>query len=111
MDYYIVFGIIIPILLVIGLISSIRDIVLSHKIAVQSKELELNNQEASEYLESVKRRANLTIMPESIELLFDEIIASTDKFTYNRNHYEEFLKISAYLRGKYHGLKKISIKI
>lgn len=73
-------------------------------------EIRTKKDECSEYLETVKIRANLSVFPEGLYMLYLELVGSCEIYTYHKDTYEEYKRIAAYIAGKYHGLRKISYK-
>ena len=68
-------------------------------------------EECESYLNTVKKRAYLSVSTEALDLLLDEMISSCDNLKYNKENYHKYMKIVEYIKGKYDGLLKRSIKI
>lgn len=68
------------------------------------KKLDKENKKTSEFLDDVKQRAQVSVIPESLEMIFNEIRDSKTKYFYNNENFKEAKEIQAYLKGKYHAL-------
>jgi hypothetical protein len=72
------------------------------------KELKKVKGKTLEYLTTVKKRANLSVLPEGLYMLHLELIDSCNHYEYHKDTFEEYKRIVAYIAGKYHGLRKLS---
>lgn len=71
---------------------------------VRHKEIE----DCKEYLDTVRNRAHLSLNPEALEMLHNELWKHGETLKPNKEQYERFQQYNYYIIGKYQGLKKIS---
>lgn len=71
---------------------------------VRDKEIE----DCKEYLDTVRNRANLSLNPEALRMLHNELWKRSETLKPNKEQYERFQQYNYYIIGKYQGLKKIS---